>query len=439
MLEPGRITPLLIGLAFSIAIMVLGVLYSEGWFAEWDPVSGAITGDRYCRPFPKAVKALRGRYATVTDEKLENLERWARGHEERLNRLYGPACTTPLHEAADAGHERVARLLLGHGAEVDARDEYGNSPLHLAAWQGYVEVAGALLEAGGDPRSVDDGGMTPLHEAAVGLQFAERPEGKLAVARLLLDHGADPNAREPGSGWTPLQYVAGPGGGPAAFREMAELLLSRGAHVGVPDAQGTSPLHRAAGAGDLELVSRLLDEGADPAAPDRVTTPLGSAAAGGHLEVARLLLDRGADAAAGSPTSPLPWKGIPLEMAMGPERDEASPAEGRLAVAVLLFERGTDVEATDADGRSLLHRAAEEGMLTWVEFLLDRGVDPDTRDGSGVTPLHLAAEHAHLRIAELLLRRGADPGLRAKDGTTPGERSRGDPEMRALLGGPNGR
>ena len=439
MLQPGRLTPLLIGLAFSIAIIVLGVLYSEGWFAEWDPVSGAISGDRYCRPFPKAVKALRGRYANVTDEKLENLERWARGHEERLNRLYGPACTSPLHEAADAGHERVARLLLGHGAEVDARDDNGNTPLHLAAWQGYVEVAGALLAAGADPRSMDDDGMTPLHEAAFGLQFAERPEGKLAVARLLLDHGADPNAREPRSGWTPLQYVSGPGGGPPEFRKMAELLLSGGADAGATDAQGTGPLQRAAAVGDVELVARLLTEGADPAAPDRQTTPLGSAAAGGHLEIVRLLLDRGADPNAGSPGSPLPWKGIPLEMAMGPPREAEASAAEDLALAALLVERGADVSTTDADGRTLLHRAAEEGRLAWAEFLLDGGTDPDARDLKGTTPLRLAVEHAHLQVAQLLIRRGADPGLQANDGTTPRDLAAGDPEMEALLGRPDAR
>ena len=88
---------------------------------------------------------------------------------------------------------------------------------------------------------------------------------------------------------------------------------------------------------------------------------------------------------------------------------------------------------TDANGRTLLHRAAEKGMLAWAEFLLDRGIDPDARDGSGATPLHLAAENARLNVAELLLLRGGSPGFRAKDGSTPFDRALGDPEMEALL------
>lgn len=59
-----------------------------------------------------------------------------------------------------------------------------------------------LLEAGADVNAKDKGGHTPLHWACI--------TGRVDVARLLLDHGADPNAREADYGRTPFE-MCGPG------------------------------------------------------------------------------------------------------------------------------------------------------------------------------------------------------------------------------------
>ncbi|XP_046983215.1 protein VAPYRIN-like [Schistocerca americana] len=69
---------------------------------------------------------------------------------------------TALHWAACRGDVEAARLLVGAGAAVDARDDDGWTPLHYAALNGHAEVAAALLDAGADRRATTDGGRTAL-------------------------------------------------------------------------------------------------------------------------------------------------------------------------------------------------------------------------------------------------------------------------------------
>lgn len=64
------------------------------------------------------------------------------------------ALLTPLHMACQQGHLEVAKLLLGSGAPVDARDAYGNTPLWKAVFAfqgGDPELIRLLLDAGADP------------------------------------------------------------------------------------------------------------------------------------------------------------------------------------------------------------------------------------------------------------------------------------------------
>lgn len=85
------------------------------------------------------------------------------------------------------------------GAEVDARDEDGETPLHQAAENGQAPaVLEALLKAGAKINARDEDGWPPLHKAA----FSDAP----AAAQILLKAGADPAARSEG-GSTPWDYV----------------------------------------------------------------------------------------------------------------------------------------------------------------------------------------------------------------------------------------
>ena len=117
-----------------------------------------------------------------------------------------------LHVAAGGHDTTVLDLLLAAGADVNARDQYGETPLHEAArYSGWREigrgavadlgtaVVEALLAAGADVHARSNGGWTPLHAAA---DSTLNP----AVVEVLLSAGADPDARNEG-GNAPWEYT----------------------------------------------------------------------------------------------------------------------------------------------------------------------------------------------------------------------------------------
>lgn len=104
---------------------------------------------------------------------------------------------TALLFASRVGDVASAQLLLDAGADVDATDAWGLSPIGLAAHSGFAELAELLLERGADP-DVAGAPFSALHAAIL-----RRDE---QVARILLAHGADPNARI--ANWTPTRRAS---------------------------------------------------------------------------------------------------------------------------------------------------------------------------------------------------------------------------------------
>jgi ankyrin repeat protein len=81
-----------------------------------------------------------------------------------------------LHEAVLASHSGLCRLLLGLGADVNAKNTHYDTALHYAAYHASAEVCSVLLDAGADPHAVGFEGRTPLHHVA-----ESGPLDKLAV------------------------------------------------------------------------------------------------------------------------------------------------------------------------------------------------------------------------------------------------------------------
>ena len=148
---------------------------------------------------------------------------------------------TPLHSAMTDGYSdtdysanpEVVRLLLGSGADVDAKNDTGSTPLHSAAGHRQPATAQLLLAHGADATSRNDFGITPLHSAA----GAAVP----MTVTLLLDQGADVNAADDKLR-TPLHRAADSQlRSPSA--ETIALLLDRGADINTADQAGDTPLH----------------------------------------------------------------------------------------------------------------------------------------------------------------------------------------------------
>jgi ankyrin repeat protein len=211
---------------------------------------------------------------------------------------------TPLIVALTNVSAETASLLLDSGADVNARDWYGQTPLWVAVDVRNLDVSsstldngverapmlaliGRLLEAGADPDArtsevppirrfmmplgslswVDFTGQTPFLRAALA--------GDLAVMNLLLEHGADPHVATFG-GTTPLMAAAGVNWvfsqtydeGPDALLAAVKLCHELGQDVDAANSMGIRAIHGAANRGSDAIVEYLVANGADLHAAD---------------------------------------------------------------------------------------------------------------------------------------------------------------------------
>ncbi len=158
---------------------------------------------------------------------LNIFEACAVGDLEQVNALVGarpelanaiaPDGFQPLGLACFFGHYEVARFLVESGVEINfpSKNSQKVMPLHSAAASRSLDIARLLLEHGADPDARQDGGFTPLHEAAA--------NGQLALVRLLVAHGADVNLSQT-PGQTALAFAR-----QAGHKDVVEFLLHHGA------------------------------------------------------------------------------------------------------------------------------------------------------------------------------------------------------------------
>ncbi len=133
-------------------------------------------------------------------------------------------------------------------------------PLHTLARRGQVALVERQLHAGAHPDDRDPSGTTALHWAA--------HNGHLAVARALVAHGADLEARDARMQASPLHWAI-----LMRRSDMAELLLAAGCDANASNKWGESALLLAVYDGELDIVARLLRAGARADRP----SPLGRA------------------------------------------------------------------------------------------------------------------------------------------------------------------
>jgi ankyrin repeat protein len=308
-------------------------------------------------------------------------------------------------------------------------------------------------------------GWTPLQAVCASRWHRLDPAragGLTAVARLLLDAGADPagSIRGPRGGvWTPLRCAVAGAANPAIVR----LLLERGAvpddhdlylacfgdddHESLrlllassPDVRQTTALSAPVSTGDTEAVRMLLEAGADPNRPlprddGEPAWPALYAAiqAGCPAELVELLLSHGGDPDTAGPDGRSPYR---LATSLGRAdltallrrhgaRDDATSVE-RFLSACLRYDRagaqrllaadpGMLARLTEAE-RGAIVTAAERGDTGAVQLMLDLGFDIGARGGDdGGTALHAAAYSGSPGTVRLLLDRGA--GTETRDTT----------------------
>ena len=142
---------------------------------------------------------------------------------------------TPLHAAVLGGNREAIMHLLECGVPVNAVNHNGHTALALCAEHSRAEVrapmAQLLLARGADANAAGGHhGGTVLHRAVI--------HGDIALARELLEHGADPNLQD-WSGKTPLHHAV------AKNRKLVALLLARAPMLAVESKDGETPIQYA--------------------------------------------------------------------------------------------------------------------------------------------------------------------------------------------------
>ena len=316
---------------------------------------------------------------------------------------------TALMWATAEGHAEVMRMLIEWGADVHARSTAGFTPLLFAARLPELDQTRILRGAGANVNEAASDGTTALLVATI--------KGHTALVRFLLDRGADPNAR---AGFAPLHWAAGAWGevlaedsewgalgglrGPAKL-ELVKLLLAHGAD---PNARAeSSPRSYAPGSGFRgSLVG---------------ATPFLMAATGAEVEVMRLLVSAGADPllAMVDKTTSDKTTALMLAAGVGVRGVTIVPESKALQAVKFCIELGVDVNAANAAGDTALHGAtyrAAEGANTIVQFLVDKGAQVNVKNQRGWSPLAVAEGIFYAgsntrapSTAELLRRLGAEP------------------------------
>src|SRR5688500_5063272 len=297
----------------------------------------------------------------------------------RYNELIGTqGGLTALHFAARQGSAAAAGALIDGGADVNVLSPGDQAtPLLVAVINGHFDLAAMLLGKGASPNLTSDAGVSPLY-ATLNVQWAPiaaypQPRSHLQQARtyldvmqLLLDRGADPNARVRRKVWYSGYNFD---------------------QSGVDEA-GATPLWRAAYAADVPAMKLLVAHGADPAIPTM-----------------KMFSRRGPeDPVAGADKSGLPQLPIggpgstPLHAAAGPgyamgfagNSHHVAPTGMLAAVKYLVEELGADVTAVDHDGNSIVHNAASHGDSELVRYVVSKGADVKKINRSGQTTIDVA-------------------------------------------------
>jgi ankyrin repeat protein len=255
---------------------------------------------------------------------------------------------TPLLFAVRENCKACVEVLIKHRANILLPDPEGIAPLQLAMMNGNWDIANRLIAAGADVNQWDIYGQAPLHvaiEKAYGgggganLGSDNTPnaiDGK-AIVKQLVERGANPNQQ---------MFFRAP-------RERGQVSAS---------ARGTTPFHRAAASGDVEIVKYLLAHGAE----------INLHEANGQTATM---------------------------LALGSRRSE----EDVLAVLSVLHEAGADVNVVAQimyirrdHGGTALHVATRRGLKAAMAELVANGADVNMKDQDGLTALDYAMSRGWL-------------------------------------------
>jgi hypothetical protein len=309
--------------------------------------------------------------------------------------------TTPLGAACAHGQTEAVRWLIAHGAQIDMPDDT-HSPITSALSKVNCEVAALLLDAG-----------LPIERAAWGA-IAAAALGRLDVLHWLVGRGLDLDRSHPRLGVLRGRALASARNGDDDLVRF----LKREIDPGPPPANPpvTPPFRRGLARAEPQDRPGLLQEGLDlvraagraaahwnaagPAAPPQRQRLISFAAGTGNIDIVTALLE------AGTPTDAVP-DGTPPPLT-------SAAGEAQIDVVRLLLDRGALPNGRDGKSWLPLASAAQSGDPDVVQILLAAGANPKAKPAGG----HKLVEYArgpYTQEIRALLERPAAPKRPRRD------------------------
>ena len=333
-------------------------------------------------------------------------------------------------------------LLLLFGADVNARDKDRLTPLFTATQASFFEAAQLLLRYGADPNIA--AGPYDENSFARSLNSGQTP-----FVHLYLKHGADTDTIM-GNGNTPfIQAIT-----KTVAINIIDLMLVYNADPNCKNGRGESALFKAINAERLDIVSTLIDHGANPNLPgpkhmlwpsvhqprtlefllekgadlQRAPGVLELATSINSLDAVSILLKHGAD-----PNAKKDGIFTPLCTAIRDNRTNlvelllAAGADPNLQASEFpafkcithhrphLLPRILAAGANPSSPRGIVETAVAHNQKDALIVLLEHNVDPNARSTSGHTAITTAIKTNRLELLDILLAHGADPGVRGQE------------------------
>jgi ankyrin repeat protein len=333
--------------------------------------------------------------------------------QEKINEL-----NEQLLNASQNGNLTEIKNVLTQGAEINFRNNKGDTALYLAAHYNHPEIVQQLIDSGADINLTNNEGETPL--------FVASGKGHIEVIRSLLAARADLNITQ-NEGATALWWALSGDRNDIPLTpqriEIARLLIAAGANVNSAT-DGITPLLIAAYWGNAEIVRLLLAAGANPnITTTRGGTPLSMATQHGHIQVAQMIQEKLTEL-----NGPLfdaitrgDLFGITNALAKGIDinvRNEknltpllvATTLGNPHVIELLLATPNIKIDLTDEHGNTPLLTALYANKVTIAQKLIRAGADVNAYNSKiEDTPLHVAASIGNPIVVEALILAGADP------------------------------